>query len=121
MLDEARLKDLAIRMYRIIIVGTALLITVSNVDANLQTLSSFKEKLKHHISLLCESIYNDKDLEGTLPNVADQVIKDIKEAKKSHSMAPLKEDSEKLIKQQIMEISKPDQKIRQLVSKLIYL
>lgn len=118
MLDELRLKELSIRTYRVIIVGTALLMTVSNVDQNLQTLASFKDTLKNHICLLCASIYSDKDLPNVLPNIADQVIKDISEARKAHNMAALSEVNEKAIKQQILEIANSDQSIRQLVRKL---
>jgi len=56
-----------------------------------------------------------------MPNVAEQVIKEVAEGLETHGFKPLDSSSEKLLKGQIVEIVKEDHKIRQLVRKLTLL
>lgn len=116
-----RLYDLMFRTKRCIYIGTAMLITLSNVDSNLQSLQVFKETLKQHISVVVESANSDKELEALVPNIADQIIKDINETKKSHTQSPLPNDKIKNMKEQILEMTKADHKIKNLVSKYMFL
>jgi hypothetical protein len=52
-----------------------------------------------------------------MPNVAEQVIKEVAEGLETHGFKPLDPASEKLLKGQIVDIVKEDHKIRQLVRK----
>jgi hypothetical protein len=65
--------------------------------------------------------YTFRDLEKIIPNVAEQVVKDVAEGLETYSFKSLDSTSEKLLKGQIMEIVKEDHKIRQLVRKLTLL
>lgn len=60
MLDVTRLQDLQLRTYRIIILGTILLITVSNVGPHLQSIAHFKRIVKDHVSIIMQSVKNDR-------------------------------------------------------------
>jgi hypothetical protein len=53
-----------------------------------------------------------------MPNVAEQVVKDVAEGLQTYGFRPLDPAAEKLLKGQIIEIVKDDHKIRQLVRKL---
>jgi DNA-binding ferritin-like protein len=66
------------------------------------------------ITLLCTF----RDLEKIMPNVAEQVVKEVAEGLKTYGFRPLDSTAEKLLKGQIMEIVKDNHKIRQLVRKL---
>lgn len=119
MLDENRLQDLQIKTQRVIIIGTALLVTLSYAGPDLQSLTNFKLSLKDHISIILQSLKTDKDLENILPNVVEQVINDVKNTQKSHKLMELNESTEKLMKQQILDIANPDHRVRVLIKQRI--
>lgn len=50
-----------------------------------------------------------------MPNVAEQVINDVKEAQRKYNLAVLNEVSEKLLREQIIDVGKPDHRIKELV------
>jgi hypothetical protein len=52
-----------------------------------------------------------------MPNVAEQVVKEVAEGLQTYGFRPLDSAAEKLLKGQIMDIVKDDHKIRQLVRK----
>lgn len=60
MLDEDRLKELQIRAKRLVAITTVLLVTLSSVGVDLQTISVFKQQLKERISILLQSVRSDK-------------------------------------------------------------
>jgi hypothetical protein len=66
------------------------------------------------ITLLCTF----RELEKIMPNVAEQVVKDVAEGLQTYGFRPLDTAAEKLLKGQIIDIVKGDHKIRQLVRKL---
>lgn len=72
-LDEDRLRDLQIRTFRLVATATVLLVTLSNAGADLQSISSFKQALKNHISILLANVKSDDDLKVALPNIIEQV------------------------------------------------
>lgn len=61
--------------------------------------------------------YRFRELESTLPNIAIQVIADVKESSAAHGLPELSEEVEVLMRKDIVEIGKPDYKIKQLVRK----
>lgn len=54
-----------------------------------------------------------------MPNIAEQVINDVKEAQKKYNLAVLNEVSEKLLREQILDVGKPDHRIKELVRKCL--
>lgn len=53
-----------------------------------------------------------------MPNVAEQVISDVKEAQVKYNLTVLDEPAAKALKEQVISIAKPDHRIKQLVCKL---
>lgn len=60
MLDISRLQDLQSRMRRIIAIGTVLLITVSNVGTDLQSIANFKQTIKEHTAIILQPMKTEK-------------------------------------------------------------
>lgn len=60
-------------------------------------------------------LVSSRELEEVLPNVADQVINDVREAQKKYQAKVMDDVSEAVLRQQILAISAPDHKIRSLV------
>lgn len=54
-------------------------------------------------------------MEASLPNIAEQVISDIKEARKSYDLPQMSEDALQSLKEQILQIVKSDNRVKQLV------
>ncbi|KAI4464039.1 testis-specific protein pbs13 t-complex 11 [Holotrichia oblita] len=115
MLDQLRLQDLQQRADKLILTGSVLLITVSNVGLNLQSVAAFKQSIKEHTSVLLQSVKTNKEMEASLPNIAEQVLNDVKEARKSYDLQQMTDDSLQSLKEQILQIAKPDNRVRQLV------
>lgn len=113
-MDQTRFTDLGHGFRRLVITGSVLLVTASSA-LPLQGVATFKNKLKEHINILLEDSYTNKDLEKIMPNVAEQVLKEVAEGLETHGFKPLDSASEKLLKGQIVDIVKEDHKIRQLV------
>lgn len=60
MIDEARLRDLQAKTNRLTAIGTVLLVTLSSAGPDLQSIAQFKASLKDHISILLQTVKNDK-------------------------------------------------------------
>ncbi|PNF14068.1 T-complex protein 11-like protein 1 [Cryptotermes secundus] len=114
MMDQGRFTDLGKKFCHLVVTGSVLLVTTSTAQP-LQAVAAFKSKLKEHINVLLEDSYTNKDLEKIMPNVAEQVVKEVAEGLQTYGFRPLDAATEKLLKGQIMEIVKDDHKIRQLV------
>ncbi|KAG5890790.1 hypothetical protein JTB14_007184 [Gonioctena quinquepunctata] len=119
MMDVERLIDLQIRTFHLISVATLLLVTINNVGADFQTLSSFKQSLKEHISILLENVKNEKDLNDVLPNIAEQVINDLKEAQKKYELPVMNQAAEANLKKQIIDVGTPDHKVKSIVKQRV--
>ncbi|XP_045480301.1 T-complex protein 11-like protein 1 isoform X1 [Harmonia axyridis] len=120
MLDVARLQDLQMKTNRIVVMGTILLIALGSAGQDLQSIGSFKMSLKDHIYVLLQSMNNEEDCNNLLPNVAEQVVRDIKNEQIKHQFAPLSESAENASKQQILDVAKPDHRIKCLIRQRIY-
>ncbi|VEN61924.1 unnamed protein product [Callosobruchus maculatus] len=119
MLDEGRLQDLQIRTFRLINIATVLLVTLSNAGADLQSITPFKQACKEHISILLQNVKTDKDLNDTLPNVAEQVIIEVKEAQRKYDIPEIFQAAEANLKQLILDIGKPDHKVKTIVKQRV--
>uniref|UniRef100_A0A1Y1KKC3 T-complex protein 11-like protein 1 n=1 Tax=Photinus pyralis TaxID=7054 RepID=A0A1Y1KKC3_PHOPY len=115
LLDEGRLSVLELSLNRVILIGTILLVSCSNVSSDLQSLASFKDNIKQHASILLQSVSSEKELPEALSNIAVQVVTDIKQAQEAHGLLELSDESEKLLKDQLLAIANSDHRIRQLV------
>ncbi|XP_069682529.1 T-complex protein 11-like protein 1 isoform X2 [Periplaneta americana] len=113
-MDQGRFTELGRRCLRLHITGSVLLVTASTVQP-LYGIAAFKEKLKEHIKVLMEDNYTNEDLENNLPNITEQVVKEVREGLERYEMKPLETSVEKMLRGQIMEIAREDHKIRHLV------
>lgn len=114
-LDEDRLYDLQVQTFRLVAAATVLLVTLSNAGADLQTITSFKVLLKDHIMILLQGVKNSKDLIDVLPNVAEQVVSDVKVAQQKYDLVVFTPALESSFKGIIQEIGKEDHKVREIV------
>jgi len=119
MLDVERLQDLQRRTEQMIVTGTILLIIMSNVGNDLNTLADFKKTIKDHCLIIMESYKTKKDLVELLPNISLQMIKDINTFQEKHGILKMSESNEKALTSLIADVASDDHKIKQLVSKRI--
>ncbi|KAJ8976027.1 hypothetical protein NQ317_003568 [Molorchus minor] len=119
MLDEERIRELKLKTFRLICIATVLLVTISNSGPDLQSISQFKQSVKEHISILLQSIKSMKELNDVLPNVAEQVVNDLKEAQKTFELPEMFQAAEANLKQQIIDIGKPDHKVQGIVKQRV--
>lgn len=59
-----------------------------------------------------------REIEETLPNVAEQMVNDVKEAQATYSLNLLDDSAAKALKEQIIGIASPEHRIKQLICKL---
>ncbi|XP_050307825.1 T-complex protein 11-like protein 1 isoform X2 [Anthonomus grandis grandis] len=118
-LDEDRLYDLQVRTFRLVAIATILLVTLSNAGADLQTISSFKQSLKEHISILFQNVKNNQDLKDALPNVAEQVLSDVKQAQEKYDIHAIGPNNESALKELIINIGNEEHKVRGIVKQRI--
>lgn len=116
MMDQGRLVELRDRTCRLAVLGSVLLVTNKTIGAPVQGVASFKNNVKQHVSILLESVHSNEDLAAVMPNVVLQVTADVKTTLKEVGASELSAELESLLGAQILEIAKPDHKIRQLVS-----
>ncbi|CAG9858632.1 unnamed protein product [Phyllotreta striolata] len=114
MLDIDRLDDLQIRTYRLSCIATVLLVTLSNAGIDLQSIAEFKQSLKEHVCILLQNIKNESDLQEALPNLAEQLITDLKNAQQKYERPVLFEAAEENLRKQILDIGKPDHKVKEI-------
>ncbi|XP_030761054.1 T-complex protein 11-like protein 1 [Sitophilus oryzae] len=118
-LDEERLYDLQVRTFRLITAATILLVTLSNAGPDLQTIGTFKQSLKDHIMILIQNIKNNEDLDDVLPNIAEQVVNDVKEAQAKYDLQGLVPSNETSFKDIVIDSGKDDHKVRTIVKQRI--
>ncbi|KAK3925493.1 T-complex protein 11-like protein 1 [Frankliniella fusca] len=118
-LDDLRIQDLRNRLQRLIVQATVLLVTLSKANnKDLQQSSSFKENLMSHIGVLLQDVCDNETLKNSLPNVAEQVVCDIKHfmASKPLHDQPIQDSSfEESLKDLILEIHRPDHNVRRVI------
>lgn len=117
-LDEERLFDLQTRTFRLVNTATILLVTLSNAGPDLQTISAFKQLLRDRITILLEGIKTEKDLIDILPNVAEQVVNDVKEAQQKYDL-PAGASNEVVLKDSIIAIGNEDHKVKTIVKQRV--
>lgn len=139
-IDEVKLRYLQEQTEKLILIGTILLVTVSTVGSSLQGNANFKQSLKDHLTILFSTIDNvDKygnystdffvviflllfffccrNIENELANIAEQVVQDVKTSVNQHNLKPFTVDVELLLRRQILDVNKPDNRIRSLIRK----
>ncbi|XP_015515522.2 T-complex protein 11-like protein 1 isoform X1 [Neodiprion lecontei] len=116
MMDQGRLVELRDRTCRLCIAGSVLLVTNNTIGAPLQGVTSFKNSMKQHLAVLLESVHSNEELATVMVNIVLQVTADVKETLKEIGASELSPELESLLSAQILEIAKPDHKIRNLVN-----
>ncbi|XP_048519698.1 T-complex protein 11-like protein 1 isoform X3 [Dendroctonus ponderosae] len=118
-LDEERLRDVQTRTFRLVAIATVLLVTLANAGDDLQFVSSFKQVLKDRISILLANVKSDDDLKEALPNIIEQVIKDVREAQQKYDLPQLGAAKESALKDLLMDIGREGHKVRGIVRQRI--
>lgn len=75
-------------------------------------MSSNQTILEQYYNVIC------REIEEVLPNVAEQVVNDVKEAQVKYGLSVLDEPAAKALKEQVISIANQDHKIKQLVCEL---
>ncbi|KAE8746172.1 hypothetical protein FOCC_FOCC007044 [Frankliniella occidentalis] len=121
-MDAVRIQELCYRLQRLIVQGTVLLVALSKANYKvLQQSTSFKENLMSHIGVLLQDVRDDEMLKNVLPNVAEQIVSDIKLFMNSTKHVPEQQtfdmDSsfEQSLKDLIQEIHRPDHNVRRII------
>ncbi|ENN81297.1 hypothetical protein YQE_02301, partial [Dendroctonus ponderosae] len=118
-LDEERLRDVQTRTFRLVAIATVLLVTLANAGDDLQFVSSFKQVLKDRISILLANVKSDDDLKEALPNIIEQVIKDVREAQQKYDLPQSGAAKESALKDLLMDIGHEGHKVRGIVRQRI--
>ncbi|XP_066261443.1 T-complex protein 11-like protein 1 [Euwallacea similis] len=118
-LDEERLYDLQIRTFRLVAIATVMLVTLSNSGPDVESINAFKRLLKDHITILLQNVTADKDLIAVLPNVAEQVINDVKEVQQKHNLPVMGTTQQTMLKELINDIGKEDHKVKLIVKQRV--
>ncbi|XP_076181324.1 T-complex protein 11-like protein 1 isoform X2 [Ptiloglossa arizonensis] len=115
-LDQDRLLELRDKTSRLSIRGAVLLLVNNTVGAPIHGVSSFKKNIKEHLNVLLDSVHLNKDLETVMPNIVLQVRTDIRTTLEEIGAAQLSPELETLLEGQILELIKPEHKIRHLIN-----
>ncbi|KAJ8675483.1 hypothetical protein QAD02_011269 [Eretmocerus hayati] len=118
MLDQARLLDLRNKTSRLAITGSILLLLK---PLPFPMSDQHKSELKEHLLVLLDSATSNKDLDGVMPNVLVQVKTEIQKAQQNlaYSETPEFKEFSSILDKQILSLSKPDHKVRELVTSRI--
>ncbi|XP_033216068.1 T-complex protein 11-like protein 1 isoform X2 [Belonocnema kinseyi] len=116
MLDQGRLLELRDKTNRMTIISSVLLLVNNTVGAAIHGIASFKKTIKEHLTVLLETVNSNKDLEVAMPNVLVQVKADVKATLEEIGAPPLTPEIETILEGQILDLVKPDHKIRYLVN-----
>ncbi|XP_031836761.1 T-complex protein 11-like protein 1 isoform X2 [Nomia melanderi] len=116
MLDQGRLLELRDKTNRLSIIGAVILLVNNTVGEAIYGVSSFKKNIKQHLNVLLESVHSNKDLEGLMLNIVLQVHTDVNTTLQQIGAAQLSAELETLLEGQILELVKPEHKIRHLIS-----
>ncbi|XP_053973178.1 T-complex protein 11-like protein 1 isoform X2 [Hylaeus anthracinus] len=115
MLDQDRLLELRDKTSRLSIIGAVILLANNTVGAPIHGVSSFKMNIKQHLNVLLESVHSNKDLEIVMPNIVLQVKADVRTTLEEIGITHLSPELETLLEGQILELVKPENKIRHLI------
>lgn len=114
-LDENRLVELKDRFYSLTVTASIVLLSFNSLPPNLQSDTSFKEKLKEHIKLLLEGVTEDDSLAKCMGNVVEQLKKDINDALSSRELGQMSEAQSQALRDQVEPVSEKSHRVRQLV------
>lgn len=116
MLDQGRLIELRDKTSRLSITGSVILLINNTVGPPIHGVSGFKKDIKQHLSVLLDSVHSNKDLETVMPNIVLQVKTDLSTTLQDIGAAQLTPELETLLEGQILELMKPEHKIRHLIN-----
>ncbi|XP_012148037.2 T-complex protein 11-like protein 1 isoform X2 [Megachile rotundata] len=116
MLDQGRLLELRDKTSRLSIMGSVILLVNNTVGPPVHGVSSLKKEIKQHLNVLLDTVHSNKDLESIIPNVVLQIKMDLNATLQEIGSEPLTPQLETLLEGQILDLIKPDHKIRHLIS-----
>lgn len=117
LIDQSRFLNLRDKVSMATLVGSVVLVTLSTVGPALQGLAEFKDTLKQHLHVLLEGVAIDSEVElqARLPNVAEQVVKEVNSALEKHGFPVLNESKAEAVRGQVQGIVSPDHSVRKLI------
>lgn len=117
-MDEKRFLDLKDEFQRLVYTATFSLVACSNVPILVNN-TEFKLELIKHITILLADVKGSREISNTIPNVIEQILKNIDSALQKIGSPALTEDFTQILKGQLNTIEQPDHKIRLIVEKRI--
>ena len=116
-LDEVRFAELRHKLFLVEILGSIVLVSLSQNIGSMQISTDFRQLFKEHLSVV---LGHPKSVEATakmMPSIATQVIQDIDNELEKQKLSPLGTDAKNLIIGQISVLSEPDNKVRTIIRK----
>lgn len=120
LLDEKRIIALRDFLFLNVLVGSTLLVTVAAFP-NIQNHNDMREKLRDHMLAIIDVKGNatEEQIKSRLESAALQIITDIRKHSEKHSDTNPDAAKEELLKSQIIDLSKSNNRVRQLVQRRI--
>lgn len=109
-MDRDRIFGLQSRSLRLSVAASVMAIV-----AGLPVISEFRKQLADQVVVILQNVENNKDLEDTIENVWLHINKTIDDKLKSLDQAKMDDNSETALKNQILQIAKPDSPVRSLL------
>jgi len=114
-LDEVRFAELRHKLFLVEILGSIVLVSLSQNIGSMQISTDFRQLFKEHLSVV---LGHPKSVEATakmMPSIATQVIQDIDNELEKQKLSSLGTDAKNLIIGQISVLSEPDNKVRTII------
>ncbi|CAI4220830.1 unnamed protein product [Auanema sp. JU1783] len=116
-IDKLRLRSLAEKYLQVSIVTTAIFVTSNIAGKDIAQSEGFKDQVKRNLIAISNDI-EEKTLNETVDGIAEQCVKDLKEASEK-LQKEFTEEQQQVLRSQIKTIKEPTQSVRQLVEKRI--
>ncbi|XP_049878416.1 T-complex protein 11-like protein 1 [Pectinophora gossypiella] len=118
-LDAPRFSDLGMRVYRLILTASLLLLSPNCATDSQAQAQTHKQKLKEKLFILLDNTSSDTQLHTILPSIAEEVILVTEQLLESLHQEPLTSDTKELIRTQVISLRDPDHRVRQIVRQRI--
>ncbi|XP_013171425.1 PREDICTED: T-complex protein 11-like protein 1 [Papilio xuthus] len=117
-LDASRFSELGTQVYRLICTASILLVSPS--CGNDPSIATQKQQLKEKIIIILDNTSNDTELKSILPSVAEEIVVFTENLLEGLNQVALSTDTRELIQSQILSLSDPEHRVRQIVRQRIF-
>ncbi|XP_060925109.1 T-complex protein 11 X-linked protein 2-like [Limanda limanda] len=116
LLDKARLDAVALRLQKLVLEASALLLTKAQTGDAVFFLQGFVDELKQTTAALLEdSQAREEDLKEALLGLGEKLVLQVNDAAKSQGRAALPQDKQDMLKGQICDLFKHNHRVRTLI------